>query len=201
MKAGIQAIVMKINEDADRHGSERCAQIKDAIDREIDGENSLYREETDKQREVLRKHNEYEYTRRLEYQRSRLNHELQMYQHELADEIFDIAVEKLRDASADEFSAMFKAAVAGLKGPFVMYLGALSVNKLDSRVLGDALGENVGLDLVLSSETIPFKSGFILRNERVEYDHLFEDLVEDMKGGQVATIMKDVFGSSGDWII
>ena len=71
---------------------------------------------------------------------------------------------------------------------------------LDGRTIGEALGMNVGLDVSLSSETISGKSGFVLSNDRVEYNHLFEDLVEDMKAGQAAPIMKEIFGNSGDWM-
>ena len=200
MKAGIQTIIMKINDDADQHGSERFAQLKSAVDRDIDAENALYREESDKQHEVLKKHNEHEYARRLEYQRSRLNRELLVYQHELTAEVFDIAVDKLRRVSNDEFATMFKAAVTGLKGNYVLRLGALSEGKLEGRAIEEAMGENIGLDITLSSEMIPRKSGFTLRDARVEYNHLFEDLVEDMKSERVAAIMKDIFGNSGDWM-
>jgi len=200
MKAGIHAIIMKINEEAAQHGGERYAQIKNAIDQEIDGENALYREESGKQHEVLRKHNEHEYKRRLEYQRSRLNRELLVYQHELTDEIFDMAVVKLREVSDEEFTAMFKAAVKGMKGRYTLHLGALSAGKLDSSVLEAVMEENAGLDVYLSSVPIRHKSGFVLRDDRVEYDHLFEDLVEDMKSERAASIMKEVFGNSGDWM-
>jgi len=200
MKAAMQAIIMKINEDADQHGRERYAQIKNAIDSEIESENSLHLEESDKQHEILRKHNEHEHARRLEYQRSRLNRELLIYQHELTNEIFEKAVSKLREISGDEFSIMFKAAVKGLKGNYVLHLGSLSEGKLDGNALGDAIGDNVGLDIALSPDAAPGKSGFLLNDNRVEYDHLFEDLVEDMKSEQSAAIMKEVFGDSGDWM-
>ena len=95
---------------------------------------------------------------------------------------------------------MFQAAVKGLKGSYTLHPGELSEGKLDGRALGSAMGDNVGLDLALSSETIPGKSGFVLRDDRVEYNHLFEDLVEDMKGSQEASIMKEIFGNSGDWM-
>ena len=201
MKAGIQAIIMKINEDADEHSNERYAQIKDAVDCAINDENSMYQEESNKQREVLKKHSEHEYLRRLEYQRSRLNRELLVCQHELTGEIFDQAVSKLRDTSNDEFSAMLKSAVKGLKGAFTLHPGALSCEKLDSRAIKEAENTSSELTITLSDETIPHKSGFVLRDDRVEYNHLFEDLVEDMKNERAATIMKDIFGNSGDWML
>ena len=200
MKAGIQTIIMKISEDAQEHGNERYMQIKNAIDSEIGDENAMHHDETGKQREVFRKHNEHEYLRRLEYQRSRLNRELLVYQHELADEVFDMAVAKLRDVSNDEFSEMLKAAGKGLKGSFMMYLGALSADKLNSGAIEKAMEANTGLEIILSSEMIPQKSGFILRDERVEYNHLFEDLVEDIKSERTAAILKEVFGNTTDWM-
>ena len=200
MKAGIQAIIMKIHEDAQQHGQERYAQIKGAIDQEIEAENALYNEESDKQHQVLRKHNEHEYSRRLEYQRSRLNRELLIFQHELANEVFDMAVAKLRDVSNDEFSNMIKTAVRGLQGRYVMYLGALSGSKLDESSLKEVMEENSALEIVLCPKTIPQKSGFVLSDERVEYNHLFEDLVEDIKKERTASIMKEIFGNSTDWM-
>ena len=200
MRAGTQAIIMKIIEDAQKDGGERYSQIKDAIDHEIDAENALHLYESDKQHEVLRKHTKHEYARRLEYQRSRLNRELLVYQHELSDEIFDLAVEKLREATNEEFSKMLSTAVSGLRGSYILCLGALSVGKLDKRALEKAVQSNEGLKIGLGSETIPHKSGFVLRDDRVEYDHLFEDLMEDIKSERSAAIIKEIFGNSADWM-
>jgi len=200
MKAGVQAIIMKIRDDAQQHSSERYSHIKNAIDSEIDAENAMRREESEKEHMVLRRHNEHEYARRLEYQRSRLNREMLEYQHDLAGEIFDMAVSKLRVVSNEEFAGMLKTAVKGLKGSFIMYLGELSEGKIDSRALDEAMRENAGLKIVLSSDTIPEKSGFVLIDDRVEYDHLFEDLVEDMKSERTAAIIKEIFGNTADWM-
>jgi hypothetical protein len=57
------------------------------------------------------------------------------------------------------------------------------------------------LIITLSPETIPQKSGFILRDDRVEYNHLFEDLVEDIKSRQTAVILKEIFGNSAGWML
>ena len=200
MRAGVQAIVRIIHEDAHRHGNERYSHIKNTIDSEIDIENAIRHEESEKEREVLRKHNNHEYMRRLEYQRSRLNRELLVYQHDLIDEIFALAVEKLREISTAEFSEMFKTAVKGLKGSFILYLGELSDGKLDGRALDEAVNTNARLKIALSSDKIPQKSGFLLMDDRVEYNHLFEDLVEDIKGERSAAIFKEIFGNSTDWM-
>jgi len=201
VKTRIRAILEKINEDAERHGALRYAQIKDAVDKEVDAANALYREESEKQREILKKHHEHEYARRLERQRSRLNRELLTYQQELIDEIFDAAAVKLRDSSADEYSKIFKTAVKGLSGSYTLHLGALSEGRLETRAIEDATEANRGLKIVLSNERIPHKSGFTLSSDKVEYDCLFEDLVEDLKSERAAAVMKEVFGDSGDWML
>ncbi|MCL2152865.1 MAG: hypothetical protein FWH57_07910 [Oscillospiraceae bacterium] len=200
MKAGLQAITMKISEDAQKYSQERYMQIKDAIDGEIDAENKIYEEEFNKQREALKRHNEHEFTRRIEYHRSRLNRELLLYQHELTDGIFDMAVAKLRDVSADEFTVMFKSAVKWLKGSFTLHLGERSKGKLINSAIEEAMRETEGLSITLSHDTITGKTGFVLSNDNVEYNNLFEDLIEDVKKDNTATIMKEVFGNSSDWM-
>ena len=200
VKAGVQAIIMKISEDAQQHGDERYSQIKCAIDHEIESENVIYQEESDKQREVLRKHNEHEYARRLEYQRSRLNRELLVYQHELASEIFAVATEKLKNISDDAFLTLFRAALRGLSGNFTLQFGALSQGKLNERAIEKAVSANTGLTLTGNPKLIPNRSGFVLRDDRVEYSFLFEDMVEDMKGDRVAAIINEVFGDTRDWM-
>jgi len=200
MKAGVQAIIRKIGEDALMHSRDRYEQIKSTVDAEIDGENSVYSEESRKQLDTLRMHNEYEYERRLEYQRSRLNRELLVYQHELIDELFDMAVIKLRESSGHEFMKMLKAGVKGLKGSYLLYLGDFSAGKIDDQGLKEVMEANPGLKIEFGAETITRKSGFVLRDDRVEYNHLFEDLIEDMKSEKTATLMKEIFGNSGDWM-
>jgi len=191
---------MKISDDAQEHSSERYSQVKNAIDGDIGDENALYLAESNKQREVFRKHNEHEYARRIEYQRSRLNRELLLYEHELTDEIFDMAVEKLHVASNDEFTTMFKSAVKWLTGNYTLHLGELSEGRLSANALEEAMKETEGLIITLSPETIPDKSGFVLRNEIVEFNHIFEDLIEDVKKDNAAAIMKEIFGNSADWM-
>jgi len=193
MKDGIHAIIQKINIDAQQHSSEHYEQGKNKTDWEIEGENTAYIDELARNREMLKKNNELEYGRLFERLSSRLHREILTYQHNLIDEIFDMAAAKLRDASEKECKAMFRAAVKGLKGSFVLYLGELSKNKLDRTEIDKTVKENDGIEIVMSDETIPRKSGFVLRDERVEYNCLFEDLIEDMKNEQAAAILKEVF--------
>ena len=198
MKTGIQAIIQKINTDTEQHSNEFYEQIKNNTDAEIENENAVYLAEINKRREMLKNHNEHEYARLFERMSSRLHREILTYQHLLIDEIFDMAASKLRNASDEELSGMFKAAVKNLKGSFVLYLGELSKGRLDTAEIEKVLirDENNGIKIILSDEIIPKKSGFVLRDERVEYNCLFEDIIEDMKNGRAASILKEVFGDT-----
>jgi len=195
MKAGVQAIIQKTYEDARQHGNERCRQIKDDIDEEISRENALYLEEFEKRREILIKTNDREYGRLMERLSSRAHRELSAYQRQLIDEIFDRAISKLRDVSAETFEEMFKGATRGLKGRFTLMIGEYSQGQLEIWKIDEVIKENGRLEIILGAEAIPHKSGFILRDERVEYNCLFEDLVEDMKSEQASAILKEVFGA------
>jgi len=201
MKDGIHAIIRKIQTDAEEHGGEYYERRKNIIDEEINNEKSVYLYESDKRREMLKKNNGHEYNRMTERTISRLNREILSYQHDLINEIFDMAVSKLREVSKKESSDMFRAAVRGLNGRFILYLGEYSKDKIDITEIGKAAKENHGLDIVLSAETIPDKSGFVLRDNRVEYNCLYEDLIEDMKNERAALILKEVFGDSDTRLI
>lgn len=196
MIEGIHAIIQKISVDAQQDGNEYFEQRKKSIDEEINNENAVYLSELDKRREMLKKNNEYEYDRMLERMVSRLNRDILTYQHNLIDEIFDMAVLKLRDISEKDFAKMFRCAIKGLEGDFVLHLGELSKDRLDTAEIEKAVKEieNGGINIVLSGETIPKKSGFVIMDDRVEYNCLFEDLIDDKKNEQAAAILKEIFG-------
>jgi len=194
MNTGVHAIIQRIHADAEQHSNERYVEIKNEVDTEISSENVRHCKEYDTQRETLKKQHEYEYARQMERTNSRLKRELFSYQHQLVDEIFDMAVTKLRASSQQEFIAMFQAAIKDLTGSFILHLGALSDKMLDQQTIG----EHTGLTITLSDETIPGKSGFVLRDELVEYNCLFEDVIEDKKSKQMASIMQEVFANSSE---
>ena len=192
MKESIRTIIQKIKSDAESYGDECYTQIKDDIDREISNENEAYREELDKRREMFIKHNEQEYAHQMERLENRMNREIIIYQHELIGEIFDATVKKLRNASAEEFFNMLKSAVGKLSGKYDLILGEFSKGKIDAEKIQEAI-KNSSIDVILRGEVVPHKSGFVLKNDRVEYNCLFEDLIEDKKSEQTAEILKEVF--------
>jgi len=190
---GIHSIIQKIHTDAESHSAGLCERIRDDADKEISLEQALQSEEIGKRKQALLKQNELEYGRLQERLSSRLHRELLSYRHELLNEIFDLAVEKLKSASAAEYAKMFSAAVKGLTGRFTLYLGEYSVGKLTARDAGKAAAENSGLSIKFSHEVVLRKSGFSLRDEKVEYSCLFEDLIKDKKGAQAARLLREVF--------
>jgi vacuolar-type H+-ATPase subunit E/Vma4 len=195
MKTGIQAIIQKIDIEAEQHGNERRDQIKHEIDEEINARLELYHEEMDKRRELFQKHSEREYLRLLERLSSKVSRDVLTYQHNLIDQIFDMAAQKLRDCPAGEFAAMFGAAVKGFKGKFTLFLGEYSDGMLDQAAIDKAVksGGGGGLEITLDSQKITGKSGFVMEDDRVEYNCLFEDLIEKMKNEQAAAILEEVF--------
>ena len=193
MKEGVHTIIQKIHEDGEHHGNERYSQMKSEIDESIEKENLFYREDLEKRKEIFVKHNEVELSRMLEQMNSRLNREYLNYQHLLIDDIFKETVQQLRNLSAAEFATFFENSVVSLSGEFTLFIGALSQHQFNSNILAVVQEKNPALTIMDSGKKIPFKSGFLLRNERVEYNCLFEDVVEDMKDNHATAILKEVF--------
>jgi len=192
---GIHAIIQKTHADAELRSSELCGRIRKETEDEISAEQAIQEAEIEKRRQALLKQNEHEYGRLRERMSSRLHRDLLSYRHELLNEIFDLAVEKLKNASEKEYADMFAATVKGLRGRFTLYLGEYSVGKLSARDAGKASAENSGLSIKFSHEVVLKKSGFSLRDEKVEYSCLFEDLIKDIKGEQAAALLREVFES------
>jgi V/A-type H+-transporting ATPase subunit E len=195
MLTGIHAIVQKIHIDAESDSADRYTRIKNSVDTKISAESTAQQDDYVKQREALFKHNELEYARMLERHTSRLNRELLAYQYELVDEIFNMAVSKLRNISKSEFEALLKSSVKGLHGKYTLTLGELSQHMLTAAEVDEVIKECTNLEIAFSKNTVPAKSGFILRDDRVEFNCLFEDLMDDIKNEQTAAIMNEVFGS------
>ena len=190
---GIHTIIDKIHADAEDHSREQSEQVKEAFEEETAKESKSHRDELNKRKESLVKHLDLENKRQLERFGARLNRELLIYQHNLLNDIFEMAVHKLRGSSEQEFTGMFKSAVKGLSGNYTLFIGELSLGKLAAGAIDDAARENSGLMITLADEPIPNKSGFVFQDHSIEYNCLFEDLVEERKAEQGAAIMYEVF--------
>ena len=193
MKEGIQAIIREIDIDSVAHSNERAEQMKAAIDREINRENAIHLEELEQRKDILKTNSKLELRFKLERYSRRLNRELLAYRRELLDEIFELAVRKLRAISTKEYSDIFISAISGLSGSFTLHIGEHSFNKLSANIIEDAVGSNSDVSITVDPNPIHGKSGFIIKDSRVEYNYLFEDLIEDKKSEQAAQILKEIF--------
>jgi vacuolar-type H+-ATPase subunit E/Vma4 len=195
MKKVILDIAGVIQEEAGKHSAEYIKQAKNQTDADTNYDIAAYDGEINKRMETLKKYNELEYDRMTERLASRLNREILTYQHILIDEIFDMAVLKLKQASKEEFKNMLGAIIEQLEGSFTLYFGELSADKLGKEETERLIGEK-NAEIVVGDTFIPKKSGFILADAQIEYNCLFEDLIEDKKNEQTALILKEVFGDS-----
>ena len=193
MTTGIHAIIRKIHLDAELDSTGRYNMLKENIDAKIKEENATHKIEFEKQKEALLKHNSLEYARMLERTSSRLSRDLIAYQYELISEILDMAVTKLRNITSEEFKKRVSASVKGIKGGFVMTLGELSETKLTAADIEEIVKNEDGLQITLSDRYVPGKSGYLLKDGRVEYNCLFEDIIDDIKAERTAELMKEVF--------
>ena len=193
MNEGIQSIITHIDSDAVLHGDERLRQLKEATDKEISRENAAFLVDLEQRKEILLAHHAAELRHRLERHSRRLNRELLTYRRKLLDDIFDMAARELSGISAAEYAYIFKAATTNLHGSFTLHIGEFSRDKLGADNVNEAVKANPGLDILISRYVIQGKSGFVLKDDRVEYNYLFEDLIEDKKSEQSAMILKEVF--------
>jgi vacuolar-type H+-ATPase subunit E/Vma4 len=195
LKTGVQAIIRTIRSDAEQHSSERYTKIKSDVDREIEEDIAHITDDYKKRCEALKKHNELEYSKMLERMQSRLSRETLTYRRYLIDEIFKMAITKLRNITEKEFSRIFKAAVKGLQGNFSVLIGEHSAGGYIEELIKEIGGENPELKIVWCGGVVPGKSGFILRDDRIEINCLFEDLIEDRKNEEMAEVIVEVFES------
>lgn len=193
MNEGIQAIVRQIDADAAAHSQERLSQIKARTDSEITRENERFAADLTRRREMLVTNNNHELRHRLERYSRRLNRWLFLYRRELLDEIFDMAAEKLSAISGQEYMDIFINAIGKLRGDFTLYIGEYSREKLSAETVWNAARQVEGFDIVMSPDYIPRKNGFILSNGAVEYNYLFEDMIEDRKNELSSLMQKEVF--------
>jgi len=193
MKARVQHIVDRIITEAEQHSELRYDEITGSIRDRIESENQAQSDNLHKRRDLLLRHNEREYLRLLEQLESRFSRDRLAYEHSLVDEIFEDALVKLRESTNEEFYTMFSEAVRDLTGTYTLLPGRLSAGKINAADVERATSGNPELHITLGDTTIAAKSGFLLQNQFVEYNCLFEDLIEQLKSENSALIHMELF--------
>lgn len=193
MRAGVNAIIQKIHEDAESLAAERLRGLTGEIDRHFDEEMNAHRRELARHCESLTKQKQRELEVSLERKRNSLERDLLAYQHQLLDDLFGMVVRELRDMPQADFVRLFEAAVRGLTGEYELQLGEHSAGRLSEADIGRACGDQLAIRL--AGGTRPGRSGFLLLSPNVEYNCFFEDIVADLKERRAAMVLKEVFGS------
>jgi hypothetical protein len=191
---GVQAIIQKIHTDAEQHSNEQAELIRRECDEAIGEENALFSDEYKMRREGLLAQNEHEYTVLLARLHNRNNRELSTYRHSLVNEILEMTEAKLVAASNEELEGMFLLLAEDIMGDFTLNMGENSVGKISKETLTKAMEANLSLRVTLGRDVIPHKSGFLLCDQWVEYNCLFEDIVENLRNERASLLIKEVFG-------
>ena len=188
-----QVIIQKIHEETRKDSAEFIKKRKAGAEAVLASQTEKYHHEYEKHRQLLQKQKDQELEEAVERRSSALNRELLNYLQQLYHEIFELAVAKLRAVSDGEFHSLLEHAIIGVHGDFVLYLGELTKDKLKEEDFVRIVSGKEGLNMSLSADTIPNKSGFLFADESIEYNCLFEDLMEEKKDEQAASILKEVF--------
>ena len=188
-----QVIIHKIHEETRKDSAEFIKKRKASAEAVLVSQTEKYHHEYEKQRQLLQKQKDRELEEAVERRSSALNRELLNYLQQLYHEIFELAVEKLRAVSDEEFHSLLEHAIIDVRGDFVLYLGELTKDKLKTDDFARIVSAKEGLNMTLCPDTIPNKSGFLFADESIEYNCLFEDLMEEKKDEQAASILKEVF--------
>lgn len=193
MNDNVLNIIQLIHSDFQLESNEIVEKAKEEAESLYNEEWNGYQQEYTKRKEKLQKHASSELEIIAERKAQRLHRELLTYKNELLNEIFNKAAEKLNNLGKEQFQDYFNSAIdtAKLSGTFKLFIGEHSKNKVDQNMLNNV--ENSELKLILQNTYIPNKGGFLINNEKVEYNFLFEDLLEDIKRTSGAKIAKEVF--------
>ena len=193
VKAMEQVIINKILDQARDDSVELKNKQRAGAEAVLKSQTEKYQHEYEKHQLLHKRHKEQELEDAIERRSSALNRELLNYLQQLYNEIFELAVAKLRAISEEEFAFLFEHAVADVRGDFTLYLGELTGDKLKPAVIERIVSGKDGLNMTLCPDTIPNKSGFMFADDFIEYNCLFEDLMKEKKDEQAASILKEVF--------
>ena len=192
-KAMGQIIIRKIHDQARDNSAELMKKRKASDEAMLESQMEKSRLEHKKHMELHEKTKEQELEDALERRSGAYNRELLNYQQQLYDEIFELAVDKLRTISTVEFVSLLEGAAKGVRGNYILYLGALTQDKITLSDVDRIVSENEGLHITLSPKPIAGKSGFVFTDDFIEYNCLFEEVMETKKDEQAAEILKEVF--------
>ena len=133
----------------------------------------------------------------LERNKAQKRQQLLSYKQELLQQLFDELLSKMNDWDVESFQDYVIARLRKLplQGSMDIVLGEYSEDKLNQEWL-DQL-QLPQQSFRLAPEKIPHQGGFVVRQEKLEYNFLFHTLVQDIQETQGYQIAEELF-SGGD---
>ncbi|WP_025728028.1 hypothetical protein [Atopobacter phocae] len=126
---------------------------------------------------------------RLDNDRSK---DLLRHKQSLLDGVFDGAYEAMTNWSFETVKQFLKDVVESLpEKNYQLVLGRLTSERLNHEEKEQLVAQLPNLQL--SEETLPNEAGFIIRDEIVNYNYLYRDLIKDMQKDFGTTLAREVF--------
>lgn len=133
----------------------------------------------------------------LERNKAQKRQQLLSYKQELLQQLFDELLSKMNDWDVESFQEYVTDRLKNLpvQGSMDIVLGEYSSDKINQEWL-DQL-QLPQQSFRLATEKIPHQGGFVVRQEKLEYNFLFRTLVQDIQETQGYQIAEELF-SGGD---
>lgn len=107
--------------------------------------------------------------------------------------VFARAEEQMNEWTDSEFQQFLLSVLKQHKNSELieLVLGQKSVGKVSNDWINKVAKEVVNVEM--STESIPKKDGFILKKNGIEYNYLFGELIQDIRGQLVSSVSKQLF--------
>ena len=108
-------------------------------------------------------------------------------------EVIQEALAKLQLFEEEQLVPFIEQALSQIDAnkPHSIQFGDQTINKVSQELLDRLKAENI--ELIISDQTIQRSSGFIVEQDGIEYNYIFEDLIKEIEPELKVDISKEVF--------
>jgi len=195
MKNNVHAILNQIREDYEKEAEEVLIESQKENEKEIENELNAISSDIENRKDKFIRSKESSLKVSIERKESRIHRQYLSYKRELLEEIFAEAVNKLDNMPKEDFYNFCQAELkkANLKGDFEFRLGEFTKDLLTNEDLIKISEKLPDMNISISDKIVGKKGGFVLLDDNIVYNFLFEDIVEDKKISDVAMVAQEVF--------
>ncbi|MDO5457196.1 MAG: hypothetical protein Q4F26_02540 [Atopococcus tabaci] len=176
-----------------RHGDEKV----EAKEQEINEELAAYSAQSDlvKERDferITQKYNSLLTQNKQSYKNEKRNNLLGVKEG-IIGEVIQEALAKLQLFEEEQLVPFIEQALSQIDGnkPHTIQFGDQTIDKISEELLDRLKAENI--ELIISDQTIQRSSGFIVEQDGIEYNYIFEDLIKEIEPELKVDISKEVF--------